>query len=412
MDSPLAGAVVAVMIGLLLGLERERARRPDERLFAGIRTFPLFSAAGFVGGLASLSGAPLVLPAVLLALGALAVVAYLREPADSAGVTTESAAILCALLGALVAFGQTEVAVALAIVVTLLLTLKAPLHRVAGAVSEEEILAILKFAVVALIVVPLLPEEAFGPYGALEPRRLGIVVVMLAGISLVGYLLVRFAGGRAGWPLAGLLGGLVSSTAVTLSFSGKARESPSIVRALAVGIVLASTILYARGAVVIALLDRPLGLHVAPRLGILLAVALVMAGLQFRRLQGGPADASQLGNPVELGRAVVMGAIFAAVILAARVAQAKLGTAGLWAVSAVGGLVDVDSVSVAAARMRQQGVAPLEAASGAYLLATLSNLAFKSGAVMLAGGRELARRVMPAFAALAVSTGLLLIFWP
>lgn len=411
MDSPLAGAAVAVMIGLLLGLERERSRDTGEQRFAGIRTFPLFSAAGFAGGLAALSGAPWVLPAVLLAIGGLAVVSYLREPAGQAGVTTEMAALLTALMGALVAFGQVAVAVGLTLVAALLLTLKAPLHRVAGAVSEEEILAILKFAVVALILVPLLPDRPFGPYGALEPRRLGIVVVLLTGVSLVGYLLVRLAGGRAGWPAAGLMGGLVSSTAVTLSFAGKARESTEIVRALAVGIILASTILYARGAVVILLLDRPMGWHAAPRLAVLLAVGLAAAALQFRRLGSGPAEASQLGNPVELGRAVMMTIVFAAVLLAARAAQANLGTAGLWGVAAVGGLVDVDSVSVAAARMRQQGVAPA-AASGAFLLATLSNLLFKTGAVLLAGGRELTRRVVPAFAALAVATVLLLVLWP
>jgi uncharacterized membrane protein (DUF4010 family) len=411
MDTPLGGAAVALLIGLLLGLERERQRRPEESLFAGIRTFPLFSVCGYVGALASLHGVPLALPAVLVVIGAFAVAAYLREPPDRAGVTTEAAAVLAALLGAAVALGQAPVAVALAIVVTLLLTLKAPLHRVAGAVSEEEILAILKFAVVALIVVPLLPARAMGPYGALEPRRLGVVVVLLSGVSLVGYLLVRLVGGRAGWPLAGMLGGLVSSTAVTLSFSGKARESQEIVRALAVGIILASTILYARGAVVITLLDRPMGLHVAPRAAVLLGIGLLMAALQFRHLRAGPADAAQLGNPVELGRAVMMAAIFAGVILSARAAQAQLGSAGLWAVAAVGGLVDVDSVSVAAARMREQGLASVEASSGAYLLATLSNLVFKAGAVILAGGRELARRVIPAFGALGVATLLLILLW-
>jgi uncharacterized membrane protein (DUF4010 family) len=185
-----------------------------------------------------------------------------------------------------------------------------------------------------------------------------------------------------------------------------------MVRALAVGIILASTVLYVRGAVVITLLDRTLGLHLAPRLAVLLAVALVMAALQFRHLQGGKAEPAHLGNPVELGRAVTLAAVFAAVILAARAAQDRLGTAGLWAVSAVGGLVDVDSVSVAAARLREQGLAPAEAAGGAYLLATLTNLAFKAGSVVTVGGRELARRVLPAFGAMAAATAAILAAWP
>ena len=411
MSTPLGGAAVALLIGLLLGLERERARRPDEPLFAGIRTFPLFSIAGYLGGLAGAHGLPLALPAVLLVLGALAVAAYVRSPADHFGATTESASLVAALLGATVAFGQAPVAAAMAVAVALLLALKDRLHKVAGAISGVEIMAILKFAVVALIVLPLLPDRALGPYGALEPRRIGFVVLLLSGVSLVGYLLVRLVGGRAGWPLAGLLGGLVSSTAVTLSFSGKARESSALVRAVALGILLASTVLYARGAALAFVFDRTLALQLIPRMGVLLVLALALASLQFRRLEAGPADAAQLGNPVELGRAVLLAAIFAAVLLAARVAQARLGTAGLWGVGAVGGLVDVDSVIVAVARVRQQGLVSPADAAGAVLLATLANLVFKAGAVLFVGGRELARRVLPVFAALAVATGAIIAFW-
>jgi uncharacterized membrane protein (DUF4010 family) len=411
MSSPLAGAAVALLIGLLLGLERERSRRPDEPLFAGIRTFPLFAVAGYLGALAAAHGAPLALPAVLLVLGAFAVAAYTRSPADHIGATTEAAALVTALLGAAVAFGQAPVAAAVAVAVALLLALKDPLHKVAGAISGQEILAILKFAVVALIVVPLLPDRAMGPYGALEPRRLGVVVLLLSGVSLAGYLLVRLVGGRAGWPLAGLLGGMVSSTAVTLSFSGKARESSALVKALALGIVLASTVLYARGAVLAALLDGTLGRHLAPRLGLLLVLAVAMAFFQYHRLEAGPADAAKLGNPVELGRAVMLAAIFAGVLLAARAAQAELGTAGLWAVGAMGGLVDVDSVVVAVARVRQQGLVDVNAAGGAFLLATLTNLMFKAGVVLFVGGRELSRRVLPIFAALALATGAIIAFW-
>jgi uncharacterized membrane protein (DUF4010 family) len=163
--------------------------------------------------------------------------------------------------------------------------------------------------------------------------------------------------------------------------------------------------------VVALLLDRAMGLHLLPRLAVLLAVAIAAAALQYRHLKGGPADPSHLGNPVELGRALMLTALFAAVILAARFAQDRLGTAGLWAVAAAGGLVDVDSVTVAAARLRQQGLADPAAAGGAYLLATLTNLLFKAGAVIVVGGRELARRVIPGFAALAAATGSVLVLW-
>lgn len=403
MDTPLGGAFVSLLLGLLLGLERERAKKA-EPLFAGIRTLPLIALCGFFAATAGQKGMPMALPALLLAVGAFGLASYLRAPEPDAGITTEMTALVAALLGAVVAWGQVPVAASAAVVVTLLLTLKAPLHRLAGRVSEEEILAIVKFGIVAVVVVPLLPDEPIGPYGALVPRKVGLMVVVLTGVSLAGYLLVRILGGRAGWALAGALGGLVSSTATTLSFSGKARDAREQVPALAIGVILASTVLYLRGAVVLGLMDRKLALYLAPRLAILLAIGLAFAAVQFRRGRRHIAEDVKLGNPVELGRAVTLGLVFAVVIVLAGMAQHKLGTTGLWAVGLAGGLVDVDSIAVAAARLRQQELASVEAAGGAYLLATVSNLAFKAGAVALTAGGEMARRVLPAFAVLAVVT--------
>src|SRR5918994_857205 len=279
--TPLGGAFVSLLLGLLLDLERQRAKQGQA--FAGIRTFPLFTLCGFFAGLAAPRGLPLALPAVLLAVGALALVAYLREQHSDAGITTEMTGLLAVLLGGMVALGEVAAAASAAVVATLLLTLKAPLHRMAGAVSEDEILAIVKFGIVAVVLLPLLPDQPMGPYGALVPRKLGLLVVILSGVSLVGYLLVRLLGGRAGWSIAGALGGLVSSTATTLSFAGKAREAREQVSALAVGVILASTILYARGAVVIALMDRELALHLAPRLAVLFGIGVLFAAVHYRR---------------------------------------------------------------------------------------------------------------------------------
>jgi uncharacterized membrane protein (DUF4010 family) len=406
----LGGAFVALLLGLLLGLERQRAKQGDA--FAGIRTFPLFALCGFFAGLAASKGMPLALPAVVLVVGGFGLASYMRDPDRTAGVTTEMTGLLTALLGGVVALGEPTVAAAAAVVITLLLALKAPLHRMAGAVSEDEILAIVKFGIVAVVLLPLLPDRPLGPYGALVPRKLGLLVVILSGVSLAGYLLVKVLGGRAGWALAGGLGGLVSSTATTLSFANKAREAREQVPALAVGVILASTILYARGAVVVGLLDRELALHLAPRLAVLFGIGLLFAALQFRRQKREAGEEIALGNPVELGRAAMMAALFAVVIVLARMAQERLGTAGLWAVGAIGGLVDVDSVAVAAARVRKDAEVAVGAAAGAYLLATGSNLVFKGVTVVVTAGGEMARRVIPAFAALALATGAILAVWP
>ena len=170
------------------------------------------------------------------------------------------------------------------------------------------------------------------------------------------------------------------------------------------GIVLASTVLYARAAFLFGLLDWDLLLHLAPRLGFLAAIGVVLAAMQFRREGQEQPGKVSLGNPVELGRAVGLALVFAVVIVLARVAQARLGTTGLWSVGLLGGLVDVDSVAVAMARLRQQDLASVETASRVYLLATLANLFFKAGAVLVVGRAALARKVLPAFAALAVAT--------
>jgi len=404
----LAGATLSLLIGLLLGLERERSRAKDEGLFAGIRTFPILALCGFVAALAK--DAPLALPAVLFAIGGLAVAAYLRTAEAHVGATTEITAVLAPLLGALVAWGQAPLAASLAVIVALLLTLKAPLHKIAGNVTGDEILAILKFGVVAVVLVPLLPSQPVGPYGAIVPRQVGIVVVILSAVSLGGCLLVRVLGERTGWALAGLLGGLVSSTAVTLSFSGKARTVPTLAPVLAGGVLLASMVLYLRTLLLAFVFDRGLAAHMAPRLAAIFLLGLVLVLRSLRGVEtakGG--GASALGNPVELGRAAGLAAIFAAILVGARAAQAELGDSGLWVAGIVGGLMDVDSVTVAVARLRQQGLAPLETAAGSILLATLANLAVKAGIVAFVGGAAIARRVLPGFLVLGFAT-LVLVF--
>lgn len=382
---------MAVLLGLLLGLERERSRQPDEGLFAGVRTFPLLALGGYVAA----AGSVWVLSALLLGVGGLVITAYRRDASAHAGATTEVAALLAILLGALVAWGHPALAASLAVVVTLLLTLKAPLHRVAGAISQDEVYAILKFGLVTVVLLPLLSTTPMGPYRALVPRHVGIVVATLSAVSLTGYLLGRVLGSRAGWPLAGLLGGLVSSTAVTLSFAGKARAEPRVARALGAGIVLACTVLYGRALFILVLFDRTLAGHLTAPLLALLLLGVVLAALTFRRLEDAPAGRVGLGNPVELSRAVGLGLVFAAILVLARAAEAELGRLGILATAALGGLIDVDAVALTAARLRREGVVGTDLAGKAFLVATLANAALKGTLAAAVGGRALGCLVLP-----------------
>jgi len=406
LDSPLSGAVTAVLIGLLLGFEREHSQRStEEGLFAGIRTFPLLTLCGYVAAQGTQFGAPWVLPVTLLGIAALAVAAYVRSHGTHAGATTEAAAIFAPLLGALVAWGQSGLAAAMAIIVTLLLTMKAALHRLAGAVTEEEIVSILKFGIVAVILVPLLPAVAMGPYGALVPRKIGLVVVILSAISLGGYLLVRVLGGRAGWSLAGLMGGLASSTAVTLSLSPRARgRAAEDVRPLAVGIVLASTVVYLRALLLVAFFDGDLAMRLLPRMASLCLVGLLLGAWAYRGMKDEGRSEVGVHNPAELGKALLLGMLFSAILVGARVAQARFGAGGIWVTGLAGGFVDVDSVVVVTADLRRAGLVSVAAGGGALLVATLSNLVLKGILVATLGGAQLARRVWPTFLALAALT--------
>jgi uncharacterized membrane protein (DUF4010 family) len=398
------GAAISLLIGLLLGLERERSQKEqDEQLFAGIRTFPLLVLSGYLAGLGS-SFSPLLLPATLLAIAALVIVAYWKTSGEHVGATTEAVALIAPLLGAAVAFDHRELAAASAVAITLLLAMKAPLHKLAGVVNEDEVLSIVKFGIVALVLLPLLPNQPYGPYGAIVPRHIGMVVAIVSALSLVGYLLVRILGGRAGWALTGLVGGLASSTATTLSLSSKAKGAERLLRSLAAGILLANTVLYARLLVLIGMFDAPLLRYLAPRFGVLLLIIAAFAALQLRGRDKEEAGEIALKNPVELGKAFLLGIGFGVILLIGRAAEEEFGRAGLWAASAVGGLLDVDSVALANARLHQQGLAAADEAGGALLLATLTNLLVKSGIVVSVGGGALARRVLPGFAALIVAS--------
>lgn len=408
MDVEIGGALVACLLGLLLGLERERTRATRASLFAGIRTFPLLALAGYLGALLSQSGTPLALPAVLFGVVGLLLVSYLRTSKSDTGATTEATALLAPLLGALVAYQKAPLAAAVAVVATLLLAEKGPLHRLAAAISGEEMLGVLKVGIVAAVLLPLLPDSPMGPLRAIVPRHVGILVLAVCGISLGGYVLVRLVGGRAGWALAGLVGGLVSSLAVTLSFSGRARSAPALVGPLAAGILLASTVLYLRGLFLLAVFDLSIAVYLLPRLLVLLAVALLFVLREMRTKEAKDRGRIDVGNPVELGRALLLGLLFATTLVVARFAQSRFGTTGFWSASALAGLGDVDAVTFASADLHRKGVISTEIAAGGYLLGTLANLVVKGIMVVVAGGGGLWRHVLPGFLAMGAVTLLLL----
>lgn len=401
---------VALAVGLLIGMERGWHERdvPDGGRMAGLRTFGLI---GLAGGLWALLAT--TLGAVLLGFGFLAVagvmaVAYwqIAKAERTFGLTTVIAGLVTFALGALAVASFLDVAAAVAAVTALLLGLKPTLHRWLAAIDEGELFAALQLALISLVVLPILPNVGFGPYAALNPYKLWWMVVLIAGISFAGYVAVRVIGVGKGILLTGLFGGLVSSTAVTLSFSRRAKDDAALAPTLAAGVVIASTIMFPRiGFLVWAIQPSLLPSVVVP----LAAMALggVLSGLWLMRkpvATGGAAPEQRLSNPFELKTAITFGALLAGILVLARALHDTFGEAGLYALGVVSGLADVDALTVSASQMAGQGV-PAEAAAAAILLAAASNTVVKASLVTGIAGKAMARQVVLSFSAILL-TGL------
>ena len=239
----------ALGLGMLIGLERERTRG-EERTFAGVRTFTLVALFGATSVYASeLSGLPWIVGLVFIAVLALVVTAYQATARkDEIGATTEVSILITFFVGCLCSWGEVGIAGAITVVVMLLLALKGWLHGLARRIEPSDVEATLKFAIITLIILPLVPDTNFGPAGleVINPYKTWLMVVLIAGLNFIGYILVKVVGREHGIGITGLLGGLVSSTAVTLSFSQRSRSQPEMVPILALAILLAWTVMFFR----------------------------------------------------------------------------------------------------------------------------------------------------------------------
>lgn len=398
---------IALGLGLLVGLQREKAGS----MIAGIRTFGLISTWGAVAALLSLTFGAWFVPGGALALAALFVVgnvAKISTGAGDPGQTTEVAGLLVYGVGALVMSGHLAVAAALGGAIAVLLHWKQPLHAFVGRLGEDDLHVIMKFALVSLVILPILPNRTFGPYDVLNPFEVWLMVVLIVGLSLVGFVAYRLFGSRAGAVLSGILGGMVSSTATTIAATRTPRKETG--HATAAIVLLASAVLMVRILVEIAVVGpRLLGAAIIPvaGLGVLLVAA---AALALRRDANDGATPIAQSNPAQLRTALIFGLLYAAVTLAAAAAKEHAGASGLYAVAAISGLTDLDAITLSTARSVQE--ARLEPADGwrVVMVAVLANLFFKAGIILLSGNRTLLRSVGPTFAA-ATALGILFVFF-
>jgi uncharacterized membrane protein (DUF4010 family) len=402
---------MALLMGLLVGIEREHSHK-DIPWFAGIRTFPLITLFGFLCGLAALAGWGWMLPVGLAGVSAVAVAAYLvRSQGPYKGATTEFMALLAFLFGALAALGYVIPAATFAVVATLLLSIKAPLHRLAEAIQEDEIYAILKFGVVSVIILPLLPNRVFGPLNVLNPRLIWWVVVLISALSMVGYVLMRFLGAKQGIAVTGILGGIASSTAATFGLSNEARsEGESLAKYFALGITVASTIMFIRIYIITAAIDAPLAKALTLPIAVPFVVGAGISIFLYERKTSEREAALHVKNPMELWSAIKFGLMFAAVMFVSKAGYQYFGSSGIYVTGILAGLVNPDAFTISAAQLARDSILSPNTANATILVACASNTLVKGGIAVVLGGRPLSKVVIPIFATLTLAS-LLVCVW-
>ncbi len=398
----------ALGLGVMLGLERERTKTGAS--FAGVRSFALFALAGGVAALLDGTlGRPWLALAVFVAFAALVVVSYaVTAIRGEVGVTTELSALLAFLVGFLCVHGEAGTAAGLAVASGAMLALKDWLHRLSHRIAPEDVEATLKFAIVSLIVLPLVPDQNYGPppLDVINPYKIWLMVVLISGLDFTSYLLMKVVGAEHGIGLTGLLGGLVSSTAATLGFARRSREHPTQASPLALGILIAWTVMFVRVVVLVAAVAPALASHIAESMAAFVVPSLAMCALLWRRRAAGTASTTPGENPFELGQAIRFGLIFGAVTFGAKAARVYLGDAGLYLAAAVAGLTDVDAIALSMAQLARSDPASGATAATAIVLAVVANTLCKAGMVAVLGAPQLRTLILGATAVLVASAGL------
>jgi len=402
----------SLAIGLLIGLERER--NPSAK--AGLRTFALVALFGTLAAMLSdKTDSPWFLATGLLITGSMIIAAYFRtkDTKDDSGVdpgtTTVAAIMVCYGLGAIVWYGDTTLAIMLAIVTTMLLYFKTELHGITQNLGRRDLVSILQFAVLTFIILPILPDENIGPYQTINLYQIWLMVVLISGVSLAGYVALRLVGEQRGAVLLGLLGGLVSSTATTLVYTKLSKSSQYFLQLAIVVIMIANLTVLIRLALVSAVVSPDILPKLLPVLGSGLVMGIGATWYWWRRLsEHSDIPSPEISNPTELRTAASFGLLYAIVLVFAAWLSDIAGNSGLYAVAVISGLTDVDAITLTSLRLFELGKLQDFEAVTAISLGVISNIFFKLGLIYFLGNLVTAKRCATGMLATAVGIGVAL----
>ncbi len=401
---------LSVLLGLLVGLQRQHTTHG----MPGMRTFPLITVFGTVAGLLSLEfGGWIVVGGLLGIVAVLAVPAFvrIRQQEPDPGTTTAVAALLMYAVGALLVVlpDQMGVAVAIGGGVAVLLQYKPELHRFAQKLGDEDLKAIMQFVLITCVILPVLPNKAYDPFQVLNPRHTWWMVVLIVGMSLGGYIMYKFLGRDVGILLGGILGGAISSTATTVSYSRQARADAADCRVPAIVIMIASTIVFIRVLVEIAVVAPQFLASAAPPVLILMVLTMAPSLVLWYRVRKHPAQMPEQENPTQLKSAIFFGAMYAVVLLAMAAAKQYIGDEALYGVAALSGLTDMDAITLSVAGMVNSDTLVAAEAWRLIIVAAVANLVFKTALVGLLGNRRLLRQIALLYA-VPLAGGIALVF--
>lgn len=345
------GVLVSLAIGLILGLEREYYKRKDERGFAGIRTFPIVTILGFALGNLTEAFTPWIL---IVGLGSVIVLLGISQFSfarneQAPGLTTKFALIATFVLGVMVSEELYRDSVATAVIIVTLLSLKTTFHSFIKNITPAEFFAFIKFVIIALLILPFLPDASFGPNDLLNPFEIGSIVFIVSLLNFVGYFLVKFVGSKKGILLTAILGGLISSTAVTWNYAAKSRQSPELSREYAAGIIIASGIMFPRLALLVAIFNLPVLAYLAVPLGILTLIALIPAFLMVRKDSEPSNTEINIGHPLNVLNALTFAAIYVLILYAVHYGNVFFGEKGLYYSAIIAGLADTTAITISMA---------------------------------------------------------------
>jgi len=382
---------IAVGIGALVGLEREHAG--SSGTYAGSRTFPLFA---LVGALVQ-AFFPAMLPVAVVAIAVPLTVAYGAKVVleGDVGLTTLTAALLTVILGAMTTHSRrgTELAIIVGGVVTVLLSAKGTIHGFVDRIDERERRASIKFILVVFVVLPLLPDRELAVLYGLNPRFVWLMVVFVTGLSALAYVSSQVVGAERGIALTGVLGGFVSSTATTVSMAERATESPSLYRICAFSTVVASTVMFPRALVEVAIVNPALLPHVLVPFAAMTVTGAIAAGVVYWRSTRVETVDADVTNPFRLRTALFFGVVFAAVLVVSESANSWFGASGVYATAFVSGLADVDAITLTLSTLAADGAITPTVATTGIVIGAVSNTLVKVGLVWVLGTRRLGRLV-------------------